>query len=44
MTADSLHLLHVGWIIDFLAKNRLPGMYLVHRFFETDHIGRIQFC
>jgi putative ABC transport system substrate-binding protein len=29
MTADSLHLLHVGWIIDFLAKNRLPGMYLV---------------
>jgi putative ABC transport system substrate-binding protein len=28
MTADSLHQLHVGWIIDFLAKNRLPGMYL----------------
>jgi putative ABC transport system substrate-binding protein len=27
MTADSLHELHIGWIIDFLAKNRLPGMY-----------------
>jgi putative tryptophan/tyrosine transport system substrate-binding protein len=27
MTADSLHQLHIGWIIDFLARNRLPGMY-----------------
>ena len=27
MTAD--HQLHIGWIIDFLAKNRLPGMYLL---------------
>jgi putative tryptophan/tyrosine transport system substrate-binding protein len=27
MTADRLHLLHIGWIIDFLARNRLPGMY-----------------
>ena len=25
---DVLHLLHIGWIIDFLARNRLPGMYL----------------
>jgi putative ABC transport system substrate-binding protein len=29
MTADPLHQRHVGWIIDFLAKNRLPGMYQV---------------
>jgi putative tryptophan/tyrosine transport system substrate-binding protein len=29
MTADFLHLLHIGWIIDFLARNRLPGMYQV---------------
>src|SRR5215471_15024503 len=28
MTADFLHQLHIGWIIDFLAGNRLPGMYL----------------
>jgi putative ABC transport system substrate-binding protein len=27
MTADALHHLHIGWIIDFLARNRLPGMY-----------------
>jgi putative tryptophan/tyrosine transport system substrate-binding protein len=27
MTADPLHQLHVGWIIDFLARNRLPSMY-----------------
>jgi len=27
MTAD--HQLHIGWIIDFLARNRLPGMYQV---------------
>jgi len=27
MTADALHQLHIGWIIDFLARNRLPGMY-----------------
>ena len=29
MTADPLHQLHIGWIIDFLAKNRLPAMYQV---------------
>jgi putative tryptophan/tyrosine transport system substrate-binding protein len=29
MTADPLHLSHIGWIIDFLAKNRLPAMYIV---------------
>jgi len=27
MTADYLHQLHIGWIIDFLARNRLPGAY-----------------
>jgi putative tryptophan/tyrosine transport system substrate-binding protein len=27
MTADFMHQLHIGWIIDFLARNRLPGMY-----------------
>ena len=27
MTADPLHQLHIGWIIDFLANNRLPGMF-----------------
>src|SRR5262249_55561385 len=27
MTADALHQLHIGWIIDFLARNRLPGAY-----------------
>jgi putative tryptophan/tyrosine transport system substrate-binding protein len=29
MTADSLHQLNIGWIIDFLARNRLPGAYQV---------------
>jgi putative ABC transport system substrate-binding protein len=29
MTADPFHLLHIVWITDFLAKNRLPGMYQV---------------
>jgi putative ABC transport system substrate-binding protein len=29
MTADPLHQLHIGWIIDFLASNRLPGMYQI---------------
>jgi putative ABC transport system substrate-binding protein len=29
MTADVLHQLHIRWIIDFLARNRLPGMYQV---------------
>src|SRR5215471_16387262 len=29
MTADFLHQLHIRWIIDFLARNRLPGMYQV---------------
>jgi putative ABC transport system substrate-binding protein len=28
MTADPLHLSHIGWIIDFVAKSRLPAMYL----------------
>jgi putative ABC transport system substrate-binding protein len=27
MTADGLHRLHIRWIIDFLARNRLPGVY-----------------
>jgi putative tryptophan/tyrosine transport system substrate-binding protein len=27
MTGDPFHQLHVGWIIDFLAKHRLPAMY-----------------
>jgi putative ABC transport system substrate-binding protein len=29
MSADPLHQLRVGWIIDFLAKNGLPGMYQI---------------
>jgi putative ABC transport system substrate-binding protein len=29
MTADPLHQRHMAWIIDFLAKNRLPGIYQV---------------
>src|SRR5215813_1561548 len=29
MTADRMHGLNIGWIIDFLARNRLPGMYQV---------------
>jgi ABC-type uncharacterized transport system substrate-binding protein len=29
MTADTFHLSHIGWIIDFVAKNRLPAMYIV---------------
>ena len=28
MTADALHLLSIGRILDFLANNRLPGMFL----------------
>jgi putative ABC transport system substrate-binding protein len=27
MTGDPFHQLHVGWIIDFMAKNRLPAVY-----------------
>jgi putative ABC transport system substrate-binding protein len=27
MTSDPFHEIHAGWIIDFLAKNRLPAMY-----------------
>jgi ABC-type uncharacterized transport system substrate-binding protein len=27
MSGDPLHQLHVGWIINFMAKNRLPGVY-----------------
>lgn len=29
MTADPFHVSHSGWIIDFMAKNRLPAMYLL---------------
>ena len=29
MTADPFHLSHIGWIIDFLARNQLPAMYVV---------------
>ena len=29
MSADPLHLNHADWIIDFLAKKRLPGMFQV---------------
>jgi putative ABC transport system substrate-binding protein len=29
MSADAVHLRHVGWVIDFLARNRLPGMFQV---------------
>jgi putative ABC transport system substrate-binding protein len=29
MSADPLHQVHVGWIIQFLAKNGLPGMYQI---------------
>src|SRR5262245_17411330 len=29
MIADPLHQRHIAWIIEFLAKNRLPGMYQV---------------
>ena len=28
MTADPFHLSHVGWIIDFVATNQLPTMYV----------------
>jgi ABC-type uncharacterized transport system substrate-binding protein len=29
ITADPFHRSHLGWIIDFVAKNRLPTMYVV---------------
>jgi putative ABC transport system substrate-binding protein len=29
MTADPLHQLNIGWIVDYLAKNHLPGIYPV---------------
>ena len=29
ITADPFHLAHIGWIIDFVATNRLPTMYVV---------------
>jgi len=29
MSADPLHQPHIGWIIEFLAKNRLPAMYML---------------
>jgi putative ABC transport system substrate-binding protein len=36
MTGDPLHQLHVGWIIDFMAKNRLPAVYQLS---EDVHAG-----
>jgi putative tryptophan/tyrosine transport system substrate-binding protein len=27
MAADPVHQLHIGWIIDFLARSRLPAIY-----------------
>jgi putative ABC transport system substrate-binding protein len=30
ITADALHQLHIGRIINFLTENRLPGMFQVH--------------
>jgi ABC-type uncharacterized transport system substrate-binding protein len=29
ITADPFHLSHIGWIIDFVANNRLPAIYVV---------------
>jgi putative ABC transport system substrate-binding protein len=29
VTADPFHLSHIGWIIDFAAKNRLPTLYVL---------------
>ena len=29
VTADPFHLLHINWIIDFVAANRLPTIYVV---------------
>jgi putative ABC transport system substrate-binding protein len=29
MTADPFQLSHLGWIVDFVAKNRLPAIYIV---------------
>ena len=31
MTADPFHLSHTGWIIDFLARNRLPAIYVMKK-------------
>jgi putative ABC transport system substrate-binding protein len=31
MTGDPFHQLHVGWIIDFMAKNRLPACVSIKR-------------
>jgi putative ABC transport system substrate-binding protein len=28
ITADPFHMAQVGWIIDFVAKNRLPSLYV----------------
>ncbi|HEX4826616.1 MAG TPA: ABC transporter substrate-binding protein [Xanthobacteraceae bacterium] len=36
MTGDPFHQLHVGWIIDFMAKNRLPAIYQLS---ENVHAG-----
>jgi len=29
VTADPFHLSQIGWIVDFVAKNRLPAIYVV---------------
>jgi putative ABC transport system substrate-binding protein len=29
LTADPFHVSHMGWIIDFVAKHRLPTMYVL---------------
>jgi len=29
LTADPFHMSHVAWIIDFVARNRLPAMYIL---------------
>jgi putative tryptophan/tyrosine transport system substrate-binding protein len=29
LTADPFHMSHVAWIIDFVARNRLPAMYVL---------------
>jgi hypothetical protein len=36
MTGDPFHQLHVGWIIDFMARNRLPAIYQLS---ENVHAG-----
>jgi putative ABC transport system substrate-binding protein len=36
MTGDPFHQLHLGWIIDFMARNRLPAVYQLS---ENVHAG-----